>query len=356
MKRVWILIAFLVIAVLLSVTRYFGGNQKPQASTAVSTITPTKAPTGKSPERTALFVPYWSLSGALPEKYDRLIYFGVTPTTDAINTEEIGYLRLDQFVSKVPSGVSSYLTLRMLDNQENFTILESKSSQKRIISQTIALAKKNDFDGIVLDLELKALPFESLLKQINEFVTMFHEEANKNGMQLSITQYGDTFYRVRPFDVAAVAKNSDEVMIMAYDLHKAGGSTPGPNFPLDGHEKYGYDFKKMTEGFLRVVPPEKITVIFGYFGYDWPSDSEGKAVNIGAPFSLLEINKQYLEGCSTCVITRDDLSSETQVTYTSGDNVPHVVWFEDQLSIQKKQEYLKSKGLSSYAYWAHSYF
>jgi len=354
MKHARLLIGILLALVIFSAFRYFGGNQSTPKKLIASPTPNIK--TLSTQRSTSLFVPYWSLGLPLPEEYDRLIYFGVSASDTGLATDDTGYQNLSEFTTSIPSNISTSLTLRMLDNTTNFAILKNSSLQKRIISQTIQAARQNGFDGIVLDLEIKALPFESLLNQVNDFTSVFYQEAKKADLHFAITLYGDTFYRVRPFEVSAVAKNADEVMLMAYDFHKAGGSTPGPNFPLNGRETYGYDFKQMVTGFQKQIPNEKLTVIFGYFGYDWPVDEKGVAINIGAPFSYNQITQQYLTGCDSCVITRDSLSAETKVTYTSGDDIKHTVWFEDAESIRQKEEYLKSQGITSYSYWAHSYF
>ena len=123
-------------------------------------------------------------------------------------------------------------------------------------------------NGIVLDLEIAAIPFDSLVKKINKFTGTFYSASKKNNLTFSLTLYGDLFYRARPYDVKTLALNADSIMIMAYDLHKARGN-PGPNFPLIGADKFGYDLTKMTDEFLQSVPPQKITVIFGVYGYDW---------------------------------------------------------------------------------------
>lgn len=355
MRKIWILVGVLIIAVLFSAQRYFQGNPtKPQAG--VPTHAKPTPSTAILPQRSSIFIPYWSLGNGLPAEYDRLIYFGITPSATGIARNEVGYTNLTTFTSQVPQDVDTLLTLRMLNNELNFKVLDNRNLQRKIIEETVALAKEHGFKGVVLDLELKALPFESLMTQINTFVADLNTAAEKEGLSLSVMQYGDTFYRVRPFNVSEIAKHSDEIMIMAYDFHKSGGSTPGPNFPLYGSETYGYDYTLMTEGFLKAVPAHKLTVVFGYFGYDWPTDEKGVAVNAGAPFSYNEIAQQYLSGCDVCTIKRDALSGETKVTYTSGDTIPHVVWFEDEVSIQKKKEFLQSKGVTSYSYWAYSYF
>jgi spore germination protein YaaH len=210
--------------------------------------------------------------------------------------------------------------------------------------------------GIILDLEIAAIPFDSLTQAISKFSKSFYTAAKKSNLKYSIAIYGDTFYRARPYDVKILAQNADTIMIMAYDLHKA-KSNPGPNFPLHGREKFGYDFTAMTDDFLKVVPSNKITVIFGSFGYDWQVDQSQTAQAQAQALTYSQIKQKFLNQCSfkNCKITRDRQASETRITYEE-DNKNHVIWFEDPQSIKQKQNYLKQKGITSFSYWAYSYF
>jgi spore germination protein YaaH len=328
-----------------------------QSSPPTPQASPTDSTARTTTTHTSLFVPYWGLQDTtdLPV-YDTYIYFGITPTQEGINTKDAGYLRLNDFVSSVNERDSTLLTLRMLDNKINSAVLKDSAKQSSIIAETIAVAKENGFDGVVLDLELSALPFDSLIQQINNFVKKFSTSVKQNDMQFSMTIYGDVFYRVRPFDVKTLAGYSDQIMIMAYDLHKA-NSNPGPNFPLKGNKQYGYDYTNLVDQYTSVVPPEKLTVIFGLFGYDWPVDDKNIAQGIGKARSVQEIQQKIVHYCSElqCSIKRDVSSGETTISYIS-DGTKRTVWYEDMESSAKKQEYLKTKGISNFSYWAFSYF
>ena len=108
--------------------------------------------------------------------------------------------------------------------------------------------------------------------------------------------YGDTFYRLRPFDIKTLSKNADFFMIMSYDFSKSRGN-PGPNFPLRGKEVYGYDMTQMIDDYLRYLPSDKTSVVFGLFGYDWIVDDKNKAVLQGDAKTYLEIDKEFLTNC-----------------------------------------------------------
>jgi spore germination protein len=306
---------------------------------------------------TSVYVPYWALEDQENTTvYDQYIYFGIAPNRQGIATDD-GYERVDNFNNLVPEGKETYLALRMVDSEINADILKDKVAQQRIISQTVAYANRHNFDGIVLDLEMSAIPFDSLIDQINTFSNDLSKAAKARNLQFTMTLYGDTFYRLRPFDVKALSQSTENFMLMAYDFHKS-RSNPGPNFPLRGSEKYGYDMTKLADDITGYTAPQNVSVIFGMFGYDWEVDSSGKATGHGVPLTYEQIQAKFLNGCSyePCEIQRDPLSAETTIIYTDEENQRHIVWFEDMQSVQEKQKYLRSRGITNFSFWAYSYF
>jgi spore germination protein YaaH len=356
MKR-FLLAVFLLV---LLTGGFFLVQEKSLISPISGNATPLSIPTpvvGTGEPGLSLFVPYWGLGdGEFGDEFDHLIYFGVTPGTSGVNETDVGYKGLERF-TQAAGRKDAYLTLRMLDSKQNFAILENTALQNALISDTIATARAHDFEGIVLDLEVSALPFDSLIQQISSFNKQFYQAARKEKLYYAVSLYGDTFFRIRPFDVKSIAANSDEVMIMAYDFHKSRGN-PGPNFPLSGKEKYGYDYHSLVEQFGKVVPKEKLTVIFGFFGYDWAVNKEKNMMTHGVPLSLNQIRERFITDCrfNACSLKRDTLSTEPSISYTDNEGLSHLVWFEDHESVAKKQEFLKNKGITSFSYWAHSYF
>lgn len=301
-----------------------------------------------------IFVPYWSLqeNTANQSKYDRSVYFGITPTENGINKQEPGYNNLSKYNQLWQSG-QKLLAVHMTNSDLNRSILADKDGKKKIITETVEVAKENNFSGIVLDLELFSLFNSQLPEQINSFISDFSRALKQNDLYFVQTLYGDTFYRHRPYDVRSIAEQVDEIMIMAYDFSKSKGE-PGPNFPLEGKEKYGYDIKAMIGDFLTVVPREKLSVIFGMYGYDWTVDNKKRPVKPAEALTNNQIQQKYLDKCDgeKCTITKDKLSEETKIE--SLDN--HIVWFENLKSTQVKQNYLQSQGIGSFAYWAFGYF
>ena len=328
-----------------------------RSETTLPTTGPSTSPKILNAEdSTSIFVPYWAFSTLKQTSYDRLLYFGITPGEEGINTTELGYKNLKSFTN-AHQNEKKYLVLRMTNSQQNFAIIENRMRSQKIITETVEVAKEYGFDGIVLNLEVSALPFDSVIKNITYFVTQFSSIARGDKLSFAMTMYGDTFYRLRPFDINTIAKNVDEVMVMAYDFSKANGN-PGPNFPLGGKDKYGYDFQTMIEQFSKFVPVEKLTIIFGMYGYDWPVDENGKATGSAKSLTNHQIKQKFIDNCllKDCKLKRDKLSSETTVSYTNDEQKKHTVWFEDLESVKMKKAFLKTRGIGSVSYWAYSYF
>ncbi len=306
----------------------------------------------------SIFVPYWGLGGEdIEDKYDEYLYFGISPASTGINKAEDGYRNIDKFLNAVPKRSEKKLVLRMLDSNITFPVLKDAAKQKVLIRDAISIAKSNGFTAVVLDLEVSAVPFDSLIKQINDFAKLFYEEARDRDMGFAIMFYGDTFYRLRPFDIKTLSKNADEFYIMSYDFSKSRGN-PGPNFPLRGKEVYGYDIAASAEDFLRYLPADKTTMVFGLFGYDWIVDDNGKAVSQGEAKTYNEIKKEFLAKCEykDCDIKRKNDSIETEIRYTDDEGKKHIVWFEDMESVKAKEKYLKERGVANFSFWAYSYF
>jgi spore germination protein YaaH len=347
MKRAF---TFFLFFILLIVGLFFYNHKSKKNS---SKITPEKiiSPTTKINKKEFvsedLFIPYWTFneSFVLDNNYNRVIFF------------DPDFSHVGQFV----------------DQTKNFTykkditvkVNEYEQMTPELIENSITIVKKNNLNGLVFDLEIPMVLTEENKGQINDFVELFYTAAKQNYKSFSIAMYGDLFYRKRGYDLSFINKHSDEILIMAYDFHKASGE-PGPNFQFGGIEEYNYDFKTMVEDYLKYVPADKLNVIFGMYGYDWSVDEQKRPLESARALTLNEIRKEFLEKCQwkDCLINRDEQAKETEVNYVvpyqleddlMGEEL-HIVWFEDEESVKIKTEFLKEKGIGKISYWGYGYF
>lgn len=308
--------------------------------------------------RFSVFVPYWSV-GSLEEtdtdQYDELMYFGIGADADGIITTDSGYKNNQSFIDQVPSE-KAYITLRMLDTDTNLEILDDVASQERISEDLIEFMAENNYQGVVLDLEISALPFTDVEEQITEFVTRLSQDVHGEGYSFGMTIYGDRYYRARPYNLTKLNGLVDEFFIMSYDFHKSRGE-PGPNFPLKGKAKYGYDFVEMIDDFKQEIDTNKLTIIYGMYGYDWTLGPQGKPLKQASAKSVSDVQKEFYP-CSydSCTIQNDDESGETKITYKDDEGYNHVLWYESEESVTLKEAYANSQGIEGKSYWAFGYW
>lgn len=309
-------------------------------------------------KREYLFVPYWSFTkNIVTDSEYSLIYFGVGVNTTGLELNDDGYDNLSQFIALTPNAKERILAVRMIDKTVNAKIIQSASLEEKIASQAVNLAISNNFDGVLLDYETSAFGFDSTTKNILAFYKLFAGKTHESGLKFYVSLYGDTYFQSRPYDVKEIGAVSDKVIIMAYDFSKSNGN-PGPGFPLTGREKYGYDFEKMIEEYQKDVTNDKLVVALGYFGYDWKVDSQGNSISSGVPLSTNEVTQKFVTKCGfkDCSLSRDLNTLEPTVKYTDDSGSKHIVWFEDEQSINKKKEFLRSKGIIETGAWAYSYY
>jgi hypothetical protein len=353
-KKIFFLLSLFCVLIAVGSIVYGWQHTSPVQNRTLPSPTVTGYASAQSPIASSLIVPYWGVNTPRSDTpYDVLLYFGIAPTIAGISTADAGYRQLTAFQAFATEAEEKLLILRMLDSKQNFTIIESATNRERVISKTVALAQEYGFDGVVLDLEVQALPFDSVVANITAFTKALARATKQEQLSFGMLMYGDVFYRLRPFDMQTLASEIDQVYIMAYDFHKAGGN-PGPNFPLSGNETYGYDLQKMIADYAAVMPKDKTTIVFGMFGYDWVVDENGIAKEIGKSKSMREM-QAFIATCDTCESSRDSRSGETKVSYQVGGK-RHIIWFEDMQSVKQKQAYLQEHGYNAFSFWAHSYF
>jgi spore germination protein len=317
----------------------------------------------------SIFVPYWKISNlkntdVLPDfiKHKNLrhvIYFGVTPLENgALDQLEPGYTNVATFAQKTSGWqASKLLTIRMMNEDITEAILADPVKQEKLTFEAIELAKHYSFNGILFDIEHSVLATKDTIDAITSFLQYAAKRSHDEYLPFSVALYGDVFYRQRPYDVEKIASFSDEIFVMAYDFHKSYGE-PGPNYPLSKGTSYPYDFVTMTNDFLKVVPEEKLTILFGLFGYDWSVDAQNRPATSAKALTLFNAEHTLNSACETlsCSKNRDPKTQEINVTYIEKSGQRHNVWYEDGLSIKAKISYLSTKYIRSVGYWAFGYY
>ncbi|MFH0773789.1 MAG: glycosyl hydrolase family 18 protein [bacterium] len=355
-------IFFLVVIVI--VRRYIPEKKHstPQQNAYSHSVSP--SPKTSFPPTQSLFIPYWASRISKEDKlYDAYYYFGIRPTKEGGIENEAGYQNIFQ-VDTIPKQQKK-LVLRMLDSSITETLLTVSSAQKTLISELRSILAQKAFSGLILDIEVPFTLQANKRGQITKFVQLICTAIKTDYKTCGMLLYGDFSYRNRPYDLAAIGKITDTILVMAYDFHKAGGE-PGPNFPLDrrnpqgegGFVDYGYDFKTMIQDVVSLVPKDKIEVVFGMYGYDWTLNEQGTPLKIAKALSLKEIEIK-LQSPSFAKATKGKQisnSKEKNILYVDEEGRRHVIWYEDEESVAIKTKYLLEQGIRQVSYWAYGYY
>jgi spore germination protein YaaH len=350
------------LVVLLSLVFFFRSPVRQPASSSPNpsvTKVPRQIQANEEPAKetsTSVFVPYWADLSEEISGFDRLYYFGIVPTVDGIDRTEAGYATIPSFV--VAAGnTEKWLTLRMVERETNAEILSTAASWQKIVDDTLSIRNANGFTGVVLNLEVGLLALDLTEDDITEFTRFFSEQMAAADVPFASTAYGDSFFRKRPYNFKQLAPLVDHVIVMTYDFHKSFG-LPGPNFPLNGKEEYRYDLTLMIDDYLTYLPPEKITIVLGRYGYEWIVDDQNRPLKAATPVTENQVESRYLPECPEpeCVIERDDVSQELKITFMGDSGRTHVIWVDDETSTREKIEYLNSRGIGSTGFWAYGFF
>lgn len=302
-----------------------------------------------------VFLTHWNLKNidTLEDKYDQIVYFGIKPNSQGIDTNDSGYLS----INKIKDFRNKILAVNLTNQEFNLILLENSKLQDLIIKDTLDIAKKNNFKGLLINLEVSPSLSKLRPTQISNFIEKASKETRLKNLSFSMTFFGDNFYKVRPYDIKKLEPYVDTAYIMAYDFHKPNGM-PGPNFPFFKNDVYDYDFQTMVNDFLKFIPPEKINIIYGMYGYDWIVDEKKRPINQASAITLNQIRDKFISKCDfkNCLITRDKTSFETEINYIDTFLNYHIIWFEDEDSVNKKTSFLKKKSINNVSFWANGYF
>jgi len=183
MKKIIVIIAIVIIGILVISYQLFVNKRKSTSLKLVNnqsqiSLEPKiiKQPmlhvtSFKLHDSKSIFIPYWSIAteAAQLKQYNKLYYFGVTTANLGINRHDSGYLNLKNFTKTVESTQESVLVLRMLDENDIHTVLDSENLQNKIIEDLIDVAQENQFKGIALDLEISTLFPNAIKNKITLF-------------------------------------------------------------------------------------------------------------------------------------------------------------------------------------------
>jgi len=243
------------------------------------------------------------------------------------SSEDIGYVILAKNKGlRVLATVSNYSPkMGEFDSRLAHYILATPARRKQHAAKICELCVDHCYDGIDLDWESV---FRGDRNRFTRFVRVLAAKLHEKGKILSIAVHAKTsepgdWFGAKAEDYAKLGAVVDEFKIMTYD-YSGSWSNPGPVAP----PTWADEVLAFAES---VVSPAKIMMGIPFYGYDWSG---------GDAEYLLWTDVQALISTYAPTISRD-ASGEATFSYTDGSGNPHIVFFQDSLSIQAKLEMLR---------------
>ena len=331
-------------------------------------------PIKKNKKKVYGFLPYWNLNRAqFNQNLTDVAYFRLAINNDGNvqvtddNKPEMGYKRLqsDQFLD-----IINQLDRKKINLEIVFTIFNDKTATKFLNSDEAKQEFLQNLDSIILaypvqginlDVELSATTGAQLKPQFTQFVQEVsnHLKTKPHKIQLSIDVYPSATSGQHIWDLNALAKSSDFIILMAYDFHQRGSSQAGPVAPIfsdgGGLASSIHNYLKKT---LKQVPAEKLLLGIPFYGYQWQTVDHSEQANTypdsGSTVLYRDLVKLLQQKDPSVTRHWNAKALSPYLTYQQ-DGKKYVVYYDDKNSIHYKLELVNQLDLGGIAIWALGY-
>lgn len=318
------------------------------------------------------FVPYWNITKTtLRPELTHLSYFSLSIAADGSldqDTSEPGFQRLqsDEFLELATQMTNSNrhveltLTQFLADDIESF--LASPTAQARFMEELDAVLLAYPFTGVNIDIEHPSDPSPATRQRLTLFIQQLHQhlETKYDRIQLSIDMYASASTSNNIWDVAAIGREVDYIVIMAYDFHRRSSPQAGPVAPLfGGKQNWEMDISQQLQAFLAQVPGQKLLLGVPFYGYEWQTVSGDAQANTypdtGSTASYTRVQE--------LIRRKEELQLEEKwneaalspyLSYTE-DGETFVVYYENSRSLSYKLDFVNQLDLGGIAIWALGY-
>ena len=212
-------------------------------------------------------------------------------------------------------------------------LLSRPAARGRAIAQLQRLVSRYDLAGVLVDFEA-AGGFPELHAQSLQFTRELRAVLQPMG---KLTAYAVPSYLTAQ-QLREASATSDKLFAMLFDEHYAGGD-PGP---VASQSFYATRAREMAS----VVPPDKLILMIGGYGYDW-NDASGKIAAEERTFQ----NVVTVLRDSGAVLRVDPVSLNPMATYQSPDSTDHVLWYLDGTTAYNEMKVARALNVAGIAIW-----
>lgn len=317
------------------------------------------------------FVPYWSVGNkslVRTEKMTQIIYFGLNVNEKGqilTKNEEGKYLNeWLQFKSDYFNEIrqrSKKTDTKILVALKNFEgvrinqLISNPAAVNTFIQQTSKLITDEHLDGVNIDFEYFTYSDFPTMRYLNPFLEKFVKEIKKDHPQaiISFDVNATVVFQDNAYDMVKIGESVDQVILMAYDYHRAGSTTAGPIAPLD-NEDHKHSVSRSLESMYGRVPDEKIILAIPFYGFEWQTEStnyKSKTIPETGAGATYERVRTLLDNRKDIKVNWDEKAQSPWIVYQHNGLIKQI-YYEDEQSMQKKVELIQANQLGGAAIWA----
>jgi spore germination protein YaaH len=304
------------------------------------------------------FHPYWVQDYASHQYHllSHIAYFGVVigPDGRVVNASGDGWPHHGLVSTAHQHGVKVIVVFRNFNKSELTTLLSNAENRNRAIETIISEVAAGNADGVNID-------FENVDGSQRDNLALFMSQLSaqlrsaRPGSHLSIDIPAVDWSNV--FDIPKLRDIVDFMMMMGYDYHYKGSAQAGPVAPLISNSPWGsLNVTKSVNNYLAKIGADrahKLVLGVPYYGYDWPT------ANLSVPSSTsgqatARFYKDIRAGFPAADRKWDNASQTPYYLYTK-DGQSRQLWYEDEASLSRKYDFVRSKSLGGIGIWALGY-
>ncbi|MFO0704797.1 MAG: cell wall-binding repeat-containing protein [Candidatus Andersenbacteria bacterium] len=311
------------------------------------------------------FHPYWMNGSEADYRWSALstlVFFKLQVKFDGyLDTSNPNYAAPAGLVDLAhANGVRVEYAMTSTDVSANNALLTSKTYYTRAADALVAKVVAEDADGINVDLELiQSSNRAALTDFIKTLTSKMHAAKSGSTVTIDIPAIDWT----SAFDIAALAANSDGLIMMGYDYWGCWSDTAGPIAPLyDTSWRANYSVQKSVQTYLAELGsagPDKLILGVPWYGGSWETSGSSVPKSVSPSCSgggdwlgpLL-----FTEAEEEAALHNKNWYAPSQVPYTTAAaGQQFQTWYDDAQSLVNKYNFADAQDLGGVAVWALGY-
>ena len=241
-----------------------------------------------------------------------------------------------------PHGVRVQLTLTCFDEDVMNAVLPDAGRRGVLVDTLVSAVNRVGAAGVSVDCE--GVP-GTLRDELTTLVMELQAEVDEVSIATPAIDWTDAF------DKAALSMHADQIFIMGYGYHWAGGD-PGPVAPLEGGAPWSvWSLSDTVATYVAEgADPERIVLGLPLYGRTWPTTDNrvpGTATASGTPVTMVE-------GIALASTHGREYDDQTETPYTFSSSTSQT-WYDDHDSVQVKVHWAIEAGLGGIGFWALNY-